>query len=272
MDKPLELFDFKDYRSFLKAWLKLAKQAGRSNVNRLAAVIGVHPTYLSQVMSGVKNMSLEQAATLVTELELTELEQDYFFALIQLDRAGTRPLKQYWEKQIARLHSERMKLNSRVGKHHELSDTERAIYYSSWLYSAVLVSTTIDGGQTIEQVSERFQIPRDKASEILTFLSRTGICDFKDGFYKMGKQTVYVPNTSPFVVKHHLNWRFKAIQKMDTREERELFFSSPMSLSKPDVLEIRKILAQTVERAQKVVEGSGAEELVCLNIDFFKVQ
>ncbi len=272
MDKPLELFDFRDYRNFLKSWIKLAKQAGKSNVNKLSDVIGVHPTYLSQVMSGVKNLSLEQATTLSSEVGLTELEQEYFFGLIQQDRAGTQPLKKYWDRQIERLRLEHRKLNSRVGEHHELSDTERAIYYSSWLYAAIFVATSIDDGQSLDQISERFEIPREKASEILAFLTRAGICDFKDSLYMMGKNTVYVPNRSPFVVKHHSNWRFKAIQKMDTRDERELFFSSPMSVSSADVPKIREVLAQSVERAQKIVKESGAEELVCLNIDFFQIR
>jgi uncharacterized protein (TIGR02147 family) len=272
MVKHMNLFDFKDYRLYLKSWLKLAKQAGRSNVNKLADVIGIHPTYLSQVISGGKNLSLEQAAILSVEVQFTEIEQEYFFALIQLDRSGTQQLKKYWEKQISRIRKDHTKLNSRVGKHHELTDTERAIYYSSWLYAAIFVATSINGGQTLDQIADRFELSREKASEILTFLTRAGICDFKDGVYRMGKQTVYVPNDSPFVVKHHSNWRLKAIQKMDTREDRELFFSSPMSISTSDVAKIRDILTRAVEQAQKVVQESGAEELVCLNMDFFRVQ
>ena len=272
MNKPLEILDFNDYRDYLKSWLRLAKQVGRSNVNKLSDVIGVHPTYLSQVISGVKNLSLEQAVTLSAEVGHTELEQEYFFALIQQDRAGNPLLNKYWAKQIERLKAEHKKLNSRVGQHHELSDTERAIYYSSWLYAAVFIATSIDDEQSLDQIAERFKISREKALEILAFLTRAGICDLKDGVYKMGKKTIYVPNNSPFVIKHHSNWRFKAIQKMDTREETEMFFSSPMSVSMTDVAKIREILAQSVEQAQNVVANSGAEELICLNIDFFRVR
>ncbi len=271
MNKPIELFDFTDYRKFLKKWIKSAKEAGRSNVNRLAEAIGIHPTYLSQVIAGSKNLSLEQAAAASVEVELTEIEQEYFFALIQIDRAGTEQLKTYWKKQISRIKFEHTKLNSRVGEHHELSDTERAIYYSSWLYAATFIATSVDGQQTLDQIASRLKIPREKTSEILTFLVQTGICDSKDGFYKMGKQSIYVPNDSPFVVKHHSNWRMKAIQKMDSREDAELFFSSPMSISKADIPVIREALAQMIQQVQKKAHESGAEDLLCLNIDFFKI-
>mgnify|MGYP003396198606 CR=1 FL=1 len=73
------------------------------------------------------------------------------------------------------------------------------------------------------------------------------------------------------VVKHHTNWRMRAIQKMDTREASELFFTSPMSMSKADVARVREIFAKSIQETIDICRDSPAEELVCLNIDLFKI-
>lgn len=83
---------------------------------------------------------------------------------------------------------------------------------------------------------------------------------------------VHVPNESPLVVKHHTNWRLKAIQKMDKREQSELFFTAPMALSKKDFAIIREKFNVVIKETINIVKDSPSEELVCLNIDFFKFE
>ena len=157
-----------------------------------------------------------------------------------------------------------------MGQSHELTTEQRAIFYSSWIYVAVFVATAIDDGQTQDQIAKTFQLSRAKAEEILSFLVQTGICEKKAARFCMGKAVVYVPNDSPFVVKHHTNWRMRAIQKMDQRSDEEMFFSSPMSISKSDFPRIREIFAKAIQQTLQICQTSPAEEIVCLNIDFFK--
>jgi uncharacterized protein (TIGR02147 family) len=270
MTNPLDIFVFSDYRKFIQTWLERAREAKTSNLSRLAQSIGVHTSFLAHVLSGSKHLSFEQASELAEAFELTQLEQDYFFALIQVDRAGTLKLKNYWnEKRIAILR-DRAKLSSRVGTHHELTTEERAVFYSSWIYVAIYVATAIDDGQNLEQLTQRFHLSREKAIEILDFLVRIGVCENVGAKYKMGKAVVYLANESPLVVKHHTNWRLRAIQKMDSRESSELFFTSPMSMSKSDFARVREEIAKCIETSLEICKESAAEEVVCLNIDFFR--
>lgn len=88
----------------------------------------------------------------------------------------------------------------------------------------------------------------------------------------MGETHLHIPNESPLVVKHHTNWRMKAVQKMDTRESAELFFTSPMSISVKDFDVIRERLNIALKGIVDIAKESPAEEVVCLNIDFFKTQ
>ena len=269
MANILNIFDFSDYRLFLRRWLERAKSERSFNLTRLAEVAQVHPTFLSQVLSGAKELSLEQAAFIGRHLGLTKLELEYFFVLLQLDRAGTQLLKEHWLAKKKEIESEKNKLNLRFQKHHELNVEQRALFYSSWIYSAIWSATAIEDGQTMIQIAERFNLSRERAAEILAFLTQTGLCNEFKGLFTIGDIHVHVSNESPFVVKHHTNWRMKGIQRMDSRGPSELFFTAPMSIAKKDFEAIREKLNLAVKDIVDTAKESPAEEVVCLNIDFF---
>ncbi|MEK6773601.1 MAG: TIGR02147 family protein [Bdellovibrionota bacterium] len=270
MSNELNIFEFSDYRHYLNAWLKESKEKKLFNLTRLAKVAEVHPTFLSHILAGTKHLSLEQATLISDHIGHTKLEQDYFIIIINLDRAGNESLRKYWREKKSQLESQKNKLGERFDKHRQLTQDERAEFYSSWIYVAVWVSTSIDGKQSLSQIVERFKITRERAEDILIFLTKAGLCLEKGGFYSLNELHVHVPNESLFVVKHHMNWRMKAIQKMDTRTADELFFTSPMSIAKNDFDLIREKITKMVKEIVEVAKKSSAEEVVCLNIDFFK--
>lgn len=272
MTKSLNIFEFSDYRGFIKSWLEEAKAQKTSNLTRLAEAAMVHPTFLSHVLAGTKELSLEQAALISEYMNLTHLEQDYFFAIIHIDRAGNQKLKKYWLTKKQELEKQKNKLSERFDKHRQLSHEQRAIFYSSWIYAAIWAATAIDNGQTLNQIAEKIRISRNKAEEIVSFLLETGLCTDDKGIIRMGETHLHIPNESPLVVKHHTNWRMKAVQKMDTRESVELFFTSPMSISVKDFDVIRERLNIALKGIVDIAKESPAEEIVCLNIDFFKTQ
>src|SRR5258708_7459585 len=116
MSKQLNIFEYSDYRKYLKAWLETAKRNRTANLSRLAEIAQVHATFLSHVLGGAKDLSLEQAAFISEYFAHTRLERDYFFILIQLDRAGTKVLRDYWQEKKAQLELERNKLSQRFDK------------------------------------------------------------------------------------------------------------------------------------------------------------
>ena len=271
MDKILNIFDYSDYRKYLTRWISMAKAAKISNLSRLAEIAQVHPTFLTHVLNGQKHLSLEQAILIGGQIGHTKIEQDFFIVLINLDRAGNQQLKAYWLEKKAQLELEKNKIKNRFKPHRELTPEQKVIFYSSWVYLAVWACTGIDGAQTLNQIAERLKLNRTQTEEILNFLLESGLCVETSGAYSMGDLHVHISNESPLVVKHHLNWRMKAIQKMDTRENQELFFSAPMSIAKIDFEKIRENLNLNIKSIVEIAKASSAEDLVCLNIDFFKV-
>lgn len=271
MTKSLDIFDFLEYRQYLKRWFEEARLAGTSNISRISERLGVHTSFLAHVLSGNKNLSFEHATELSEIFGHTDLEREYFFSLLQIERAGTHKLKAYWEKKKRDILEQRTKIKSRVGAYKEFAAEHKAIFYSSWIYLAVFVSTAINDGQTLEQIADFFNLSRNRAEEILNFLLQTGICRLDGAKYKMGPSRIFVGNDSPFVIKHHTNWRIKAIEKMDKREQRDLFYTAPMSMSVSDFQKVRELLSKAIQSSLDICHLSAAEDVVCLNIDFFSL-
>ena len=97
-------FEIHDYRTLIKNYLETLPNKGRGELAKIARHLEVNSTLVSQVMSGSRDFSHEQALELSQYMGLSELESEYFILLVQLEKAGTQNLKTYIRKQIGRAH------------------------------------------------------------------------------------------------------------------------------------------------------------------------
>ncbi|WP_157684590.1 TIGR02147 family protein [Bdellovibrio bacteriovorus] len=269
----MNIFMYDDIRVYLQEKIAKLPNRGRGEVGKIAKHIGVHSTYMSLVMNGSRHLSQEQAFDLADYLQLTEMETDYFCLLVQWDRAGTQNLKKHLKQKLSKLREDSLNLSKRLKHDKKLSDQEKAVFYSSWIYSAVrLFASTNDKGVSLEALQENFDIPRKKLIEVLEFLVSSGLLILEKNLYRLGTQQTFLEKGSPFLSKHHANWRIKALQQSENISEDELMFTSPFSISEKDFLLLREELAEWLKKFSGIVRDSPAEEVACLNIDFFRVQ
>lgn len=262
-------FDFSDYRLFLRQFIDGLPRKGRGEISRMAKALRVNPTLVSQVLMGLKDFTIEQAQELTQYLGLQELEADFFILLVQKERAGTKTLRTYFAKKIEGLKQDSRKLTKRIPQDRVLTDTERAIFYSSHLYSSIWLWTSVGSGKTPDQIANRFSLPRNKAMEILHFLVSVGLCRNNSGVYQMELQRIHLDDDSPFLPRLHANWRVQAIQRSENLEKSELMFTAPISISKKDFAELREEFVQMVQKLSRRVIASEAEDVGCVNIDLF---
>ena len=231
--------------------------------------MGIHPTLLSQVLKEKKELSSEQWMQFCSILELTSLEKEYLVFLHLKNRAGTKELRDYYQSKLDIILQQRLELKSKFQNYKELSDKDRAIYYSTWLYAAIRIYCAIDNGKSIDDICNKFQITKNYAQEILDFLCVTGLCVLEKNKYKMGTQHLHVPDNSPFLNKHHLNWRLKSIQALDSVQKEDIHLTSAMSISKKDFESIREKLTDAIQESVKIAKESNAEDVVVLTLDYF---
>lgn len=125
-------------------------------------------------------------------------------------------------------------------------------------------------GQRVEQISKVFSLTMNRTHEVVDFLLRTGLCVEDDNLIRIGDLHTHVPAGSPFVTRHHTNWRLKAVQALDRTDDDELHFTAPMAISEKDFLTIREKIVRLIQESVETAKNSEAENLAVVCIDLFR--
>ena len=205
-------------------------------------------------------------------LDLTVHETEFFLNLVQYQRAGTTKLQNYFKDKLNSLKAASVELSQRIRQDRQISEEEKSILYSHWLYLAIWLYTSVDEGKTLEEICGRFEISRERATEITSFLLSTSLCSLEKTVFVMGAQSVHLERLSPHLHKHHTNWRLRAIDASDEISVDELMYTAPMSISKSDFNKIRERLAEVIKEVTDTAIHSKAEHMVYFGIDFFWIK
>lgn len=264
------IFDFSSYREYLTAWIESLGSRAYGSKGRIAEALGISSSLVSQILKGEKTLTPDQTSDLSDFLGLNELEADYLHLLVDLDRAGSHRYREKIKRKLTHLQEQSRRIGKRVPRNKELNDEQRAIYYSSWLYTGVRNLTAVPGFDNVNAIAEHLHLEPSVVNRVLRFLLQNGLCREEDGKVTYGPASTHVDKDSPFVNKHHQNWRFQAIQHMECRRDEDIFFTSPMSLSKEAAEEIQKLLPNFIQSVMKISGPSSSEVAACLNIDWFE--
>ena len=264
------VFESRDYKAFLKAWIEARPRAGRGESRRIAAKLGVSTTLVSQVINGDKNFTMEAASDLCDHLALSDRETDHFLLLVDHARAGSHGLRQRIKRRIDASREAARKLSERVERDRDLSETEAAVYYSHWIYTGLTNWIATQPHASVDQIAERLKMPPQMVAKVLSFLVESGILVNKGGSFDIGVKRTYIGADSPLVVKHHQNWRLQGFNRMPFTDKQNVFYTFPMSLSAEVADRIRADLPAYVEKLTKWIVPSPSEVVRCLNIDWFE--
>lgn len=266
-------FVHNDYRSFLREILEKRPRKGRGEMQKIAEHLRIHTTLISQIMSGLRELTDEQAFDLCGYLELTETESEYFQLLVKIERAGTQSYKLHLKNKLKEMREEVQKVSKRFTKADELTEAQKSIFYSSWIYSAIrLFCSTLEAGRSLEEVMQYFQITRTKAAEYLEFLVSAQLCENKNDLYQIGHQRTYIDRGSIYFLKHHLNWRMKSIERSEVATTDEKLYTVTMSVSQNDFVKIKDEISKLLNEILKISKTTEPEKLVCFNCDFFAIE
>lgn len=267
----MDVYVIEDYRQLIRGLIESKPKQGYGQLTRLATHIGVNPTYLSQILSGLKNLSDDQGYLAAEFFGLNERETFYFLLLIQKERAGSHQVKKLIDRELKSRQSEAKKLKNRIVTETELTQEAKAIFYSDWAYTAIHALTSIEGYQTVDLIADHLALPRSRVGEIVDWLLRHGLCKEARGRLSVGPATTFVERESPLSTRHHSNWRLKAIEKMQRGAEEDFFFTAAFSVSEKDYQDFRMELVALIDKLAKRVGKSEPERLAAIDIDLFKV-
>ncbi len=265
----MSIFEFEDYKAFFNSWVKNQPNNGHGEYRRLANALSVSTTMISQVFQGGKHLSLELATDFADYLRLSPDEADYLLLLVNYQRAGSMKLRNMLSRQVHQAQEQARKVEKKMKKDMELDEATKGEFYSSWMYSGIRLLTDLESCGNVGAISERLSIPKNVVQKIVDFLVESKLCKITSGRLLPGPARTHVGKSSPFVNKHHQNWRLKSIESMEMKNEDDLFFTGPMALSKKAAEEIHHRLVKIASEMLEISGPTKSETVKCLNIDWF---
>lgn len=267
----VSIYEFNSYKAYLTAWIEQQPHKGHGSKSIIAKQTQCNPAYVTQVLNGNAQFSLEQIEKLKVLLSLDTEEFDFFVLLVERERAGTVTLNKYFTVKIDKILEDRKQIKNRVKNDGLLSKEAQTKYYSNWINMAVHMALTIPEFQSAAAIAYQLKISERAVKDSIDFLSKYEVITPTKTGYKMGVNRFHLAHDSDLISKHHNNWRLQAMKSLDQRVEEDFHYSSVVSISRDDFSKIRGDLLSAIEKAKAIVKKSPEETLVSFCIDFFKI-
>jgi uncharacterized protein (TIGR02147 family) len=266
----MQVWEFTEYKPYLLE--KLGPEGSRNGLRKkLATQIQVHTSFLSQVLKGANDFSLEQAESINTFLGHTEEEGEFFILLVLKARAGSQALSQRFEKRIADLLRARHDIKNRIGRSNTISEKDREKFYSSSIYGALHVLAAIPEFQNLESLAQALKLPRSRVRSLVDFMIGIGLLSEEKGTIMSTTHHVHLDNQSELILKHHANWRYHTISNLQFLDREDLHYSACLSLSHHDVVKLKESILENLKSNIEIVSKSKEETAYVLCYDFYKL-
>ncbi len=240
--------------------------------NRLADALNCQKGFISQVLSGRSHFSLEHGMRICRFLNLDPQEEEFFLLLLHLGRAGSKELEGFYERRLGEIREKRQEIKERIRSNSELSEAEQMTYYSSWHYAAVHMCLYLPQARTRAAITDLLGVSPQLLARVLDFLVSVGIARQEGDEFLSGPTRFHVSKDSPFVSRHHTNWRMRAIDSLDAPSKQDLHYSLVMSLSHEAAEQIREILLKGIQDIEPVLKAAEDKTIYALNIDLFGLE
>ncbi len=269
--KKSDIFGFNSYKSYLI--LHLGDRRTRSGAKaQFAEHLQIQSTYLSKVLFGDADINLEQAERGNRFFNHSESEAHFFLLLVQKNRAGTPELKKYFEKQITEIKRQQNALKEQIGQNVSILKDFEPTYYSSWLYSAVHLATTIPRLRDPRDIAEALGVPLSQTFKITGELLRVGLLEKRGTELFPVNAIAHLSADSNFIGVHHQNWRVRAAASLQQPKQGDVHYSGVFSLSERAAEEIRQLLATHLKKYITLVTEAREEKLFSLAFDFYDLE
>lgn len=264
-----DIFESLDYKDFLKKWLE---SAPRGSLSKLAESAGTQVSFLSQVTTKKVHLNHEQCWKIGKAMGLSDLEQSYFSNLLEFAKAQSGPYREHLRQELGRIANRRHSLKERFPVSDSLSEEQKSLYFSSYLYSAAHLLTTLEKGASKDRISEYLKIDLPTTSRVLIDLISMGLVEEKNARYRSRNKRIHLPSDSPIIIRHHTNWRLRSLAAIERLSSENLHYSSAVTISEKDAYRIKDMLIDLIGRFGELVKTSKAERCFVFNADFFEME
>lgn len=263
------IFEQQNYRLYLKN--TLAERAAKSDGYSLRAFadkVGISVSFLSEVLSEKKSLSMELAFKIAVKLNLTETESQYLCLLVQLENEKDPDFRGELVKRLSSLNPKR--------KSHDLSaDLFKVI--ADWYHFAILELTHLTNSSLRpDYVSKKLGISKMEAEVAIDRLKRLELLE-KDskGHYRKTHDYVLAQSQIPngALKQFHRQILEKAILSLESQTPKERMSATDiLPLNSKYLPEVDRLSQEFSAAVLKLSEKPGVKDSVyALGVHAFKL-
>ncbi|MCX6123168.1 MAG: hypothetical protein NTV34_00210, partial [Proteobacteria bacterium] len=213
----ITVYESESYRAFLDSQLRSSPDSiRRHGVQELSEALRCHPTFITKVLAGKAEFSLEQAHTICEWLSLSDEDSEFFLDLVCRDRATNPRLRRRYEVRLSRARDAKTRMSQRIQQSLQTSPELLQLYYKSWLPQTLHVASQIAGLQELSVLALKLGVETDYLRQIAQELESAGIIKFKNDCVESLVDGVHLPGASPLVNHFHASWRSKVMNDLVT--------------------------------------------------------
>lgn len=260
------IYDFAGYKQYLAYEIERHRDV-HGYRTQLAAAAGCQRSFFSQALNSHVHLTPEHGYALAKYFGMDDDERAYLVDLMIADRAGTAELREFQLKKLAK--AKARYLGNRHGSRRYSTADQSAVYYASWLPSAVHILLTIPAYRKPPAIARRLGIREDQALTTLRSLERIGFAAQEGEEWRPILKSLHLPKDSPFIVASHRNWREIALQESSAPRSDSMHYTAVHSLSRADYRKLTDLLQTFLDDVRERVSASPEEELCVFLCDFF---
>ena len=269
MSAKQNVFQFEDYRSYLKS---VIQGAPRGFKTKLSSAMGCQGIYLIRALKGEAQLSEDQAFKAAEFLKLSPKEAEFLLDLVRLSKASDPKFSRYLKNSLQKRSAEMREVSKRVAaKDLSASLETRVEYYSSWRPSILHLATSCPHLATDQALSDRFALELVEVKKLMNFLIEAGLVQIVKGRYSFLGGSIHLPKGSPMQRVFQRELRSLVARTFDRQRDNSLHHSVVFATSAVHQEEIRSTLLNLIEKTHTDLQQTKSEDLYVLAIDFSSV-
>jgi len=260
----------KNYREALKVLIRKRGQTW-GGISKLARDSDCQRSHISRVISGKLHFTPDQALAIAASFGFSENTTEYFLTKVDMERAGTRALRNRLQKRLREIETKIENLATKMQRPTFTAREVEVTYFSNWLYCALHVLSSIPKYRTAGAMAERLGTPEAVILLILEQMKNLNLLELKNNQWIFKGGSIHMGKDQPLTVFHHANWRQRALVSIQNQSLDDIHFTNVQSISSADFGRLKRIVLETIEACKKVADPSTEEEAFCLTLDLFRI-
>lgn len=263
--KRPDIFEFDDYRDFLKIYLEYLQLERGFSLRRIHERARLKSSnYFQMIISGDRSLGLKSIPNISEALELAGSETKYLTLLIQYEKAKGLQKRKFKDQ----LDEYRQYRSPRK------FESDLYALYSNWFVVAVFEGINTEWGKLSQkQMAESLGVSEQDLTRSLETLSSLNLIENKNGRWQKTKHTLESPPEiqSALVRNFHREMGFQALHHIDnTPQDKRMFQALTILISKKSYLSLqKKVRAFLEDAARELTSDESVEGVYQLNLQLF---